>query len=176
VALRRRADIRFRTRGTGHATHQRIKKDFHQRAGDNAKDELMRAAVAVWCRHTAMSGIVSGTNFIGMILLTVAMPQSAQAMSRDTAVSAGSFFAAAMQCETQNLISPGQTSSLIDALKPFLSPPDQHNMQAGYARGEKESTVYVVQQKRWAAFAPDSASCYRVQGVLDNYKAQLDAD
>jgi len=33
----------------------------------------------------------------------------------------------------------------------------------------------VIQLKRWAPFTPDAASCYRVQGVLDDYKAQLDA-
>lgn len=89
------------------------------------------------------------------------------------AVSAGSFFAAASQCETKNLITPGQTDALVKALTKYLSAPDQSNIQSGYARGLKDSTVYVVELKRWAPFTPDASSCYRVQGVLDDYKSQL---
>jgi hypothetical protein len=100
----------------------------------------------------------------------------AAAMPSRVAVSAGSFFAAAARCEAQSLISPGQTDALMKALKNYLSASDQTNMQSGYARGIKDSTVYVVEQKRWAAFTPDPTSCYRVQGVLDDYKAQLEAD
>jgi hypothetical protein len=33
--------------------------------------------------------------------------------------------------------------------------------------------VFVSETKRWIAFTPDNASCYRVQGVLDDYRAQL---
>jgi hypothetical protein len=33
--------------------------------------------------------------------------------------------------------------------------------------------VFVVQQKQWVTFVPDEAGCYRVQGVLDDYKTQL---
>jgi hypothetical protein len=31
----------------------------------------------------------------------------------------------------------------------------------------------VTAERRWMTFTPDVASCYRVQGVLDDYKAQL---
>ena len=103
-------------------------------------------------------------------------PLSAHAMSRGTAVSAGSFFAAAARCEAHNLITPGQTDALMKALKPYLSSSDQQHLRSGYARGEKDATVYVVQQKRWSPFSPDSSSCYRVQGVLDDYKTQLGVD
>lgn len=98
------------------------------------------------------------------------------AMPVRVATSAGSFFAAAAQCETLNLITPGQTEALIKALKDYLTPADHIHMQNGYARGLKESMVYVVELKRWAPFAADASSCYRVQGVLDDYKAQLEAN
>ena len=100
----------------------------------------------------------------------------AEAMPSRVAVSAGSFFAAATRCEAQDFISPGQTEKLRAALNRYLTPTDQKNVEAGYARGLLESTVYVVELKRWSPFTPDSASCYRVQGVLDDYKAQLDAE
>jgi hypothetical protein len=34
----------------------------------------------------------------------------------------------------------------------------------------------VVELKRWTPFTADPTSCYRVQGVLDDYKAQLEAE
>jgi hypothetical protein len=97
----------------------------------------------------------------------------AVAMQSHVAISAGSFFAAATRCETDDLISPGQTAALRAALDRYLSAADRRNIEAGYARGIKDSSLYVVELKRWAPFAPDSASCYRVQGVLDEYKTQL---
>jgi hypothetical protein len=100
----------------------------------------------------------------------------AQAMPGRVAVSAGSFFAAATRCEMQDFISQGQTRTLRTALSRHLSLSDLNNIESGYARGLRESTVYVVELKRWAPFTPDSASCYRVQGVLDDYKAQLSAE
>jgi hypothetical protein len=99
----------------------------------------------------------------------------AEAMPSHVAVSAGSFFAAATRCEMQDFISQGQTKTLRAALSRYLSPLDQNNIEAGYARGLQDSTVYVVELKRWAPFTPDAASCYRVQGVLDDYRGQLDA-
>ena len=99
----------------------------------------------------------------------------AEAMPSRVALSAGSFFAAATRCEVQNFISPGQTKVLREALSRYLSAMDQKNIEVGYARGLQDSTVYVVELKRWAPFTPDAASCYRVQGVLDDYKGQLDA-
>ena len=107
------------------------------------------------------------------ILIAALLPLSAHAMSRKVAISAGSFFAAALQCESKNLITPGQTEDLLNDLDPYLSTSDRANMAAGRARGEKQSQVFVDTKNKWFAFTPDTASCYRVQGVLDDYKAQL---
>ena len=109
----------------------------------------------------------------GLVLLVVALPLPAQAMWRNVAVSAGSFFAAALQCEAKNLITPGQTDDLLKALAPYLTRSDKTNMAFGRARGEKDSQVFVTPERKWMIFTPDVASCYRVQGVLDDYKAQL---
>ena len=97
-------------------------------------------------------------------------------MPSRVAVSAGSFFAAASQCEKENLITAGQAAALMKALDTYLSAADKKNMQSGYARGLKNSELYVVELKDWAPFSPDPSSCYRVQGVLDEYKGQLDAN
>jgi hypothetical protein len=59
------------------------------------------------------------------------------------------------------------------ALQPYLSAADKANMQAGFDRGTKDASVYVTETKTWTPFTPDAASCYRVQGVLDDYKGQL---
>ncbi|EAQ35780.1 hypothetical protein NB311A_05168 [Nitrobacter sp. Nb-311A] len=109
-----------------------------------------------------------------MVFLIAAIPiVPAQAMSRHVAVSAGSFFAAASRCEQQNLITPGQTDELLTALDAYLSKSDKINMAAGRARGTKDSQVFVEAEKKWVSFTPDATSCYRVQGVLDDYRAQL---
>lgn len=106
-----------------------------------------------------------------MIVVIPTLP--AQAMSRHVAVSAGSFFAAATRCEEQHLIASGQADELLRALDPYLSKSDKANMAAGHARGEKDSQVFVAAEKKWVDFTPDATSCYRVQGVLDDYRAQL---
>ena len=109
----------------------------------------------------------------GFVLLAVVVTFPAYAMSRNVAVSAGSFFAAALQCEAKSLITPGQTDDLLKALAPYLTKSDKTNMAFGRARGEKDSQVFVPPERKWMTFTPDVASCYRVQGVLDDYKAQL---
>jgi hypothetical protein len=106
-------------------------------------------------------------------LIVVIPTLPAQAMSRRVAISAGSFFAAAARCEEQNLIASGQADELLRALDPYLSKSDKANMAAGHARGEKDSQVFVEAEKKWVDFTPDATSCYRVQGVLDDYRAQL---
>lgn len=96
-----------------------------------------------------------------------------QAMSRRVAISAGSFFAAAVRCEEQHLITSGQVDDLLRALDPYLSKSDKANMAAGHARGAKDLQVFVEAEKKWVSFVPDATSCYRVQSVLDDYRAQL---
>ena len=81
-----------------------------------------------------------------------------------------------MLCEARDLISPGQAVALREALGRYLTAADLRHIETGYARAMKDSALYVVELKRWAPFTPDSASCYRVQGVLDEYKAQLDGE
>ena len=115
-------------------------------------------------------------SFVMAILATLVVVSPASAMPQRVAVSAGSFFAAATQCETRDLISPGQTAALRKALDRYLTAADRRQIEAGYAQGLKDSTLYVVELKRWEPFTPDSASCYRVQGVLDDYKAQVDPE
>ena len=115
-------------------------------------------------------------SFVMAILATLVVVPPASAMPQRVAVSAGSFFAAATQCETRDLISAGQTAALRKALDAYLNAADRRHIEAGYAQGLKDSTLYVVELKRWEPFTPDSASCYRVQGVLDDYKAQVDPD
>ena len=56
---------------------------------------------------------------------------------RGVAISAGSFFAAAMRCEGKNLITPGQASNLLNALAPYLSKSDKANMMAGARAAQK---------------------------------------
>jgi hypothetical protein len=108
-----------------------------------------------------------------IVFLIVVIPTPGWAMSRSVAVSAGSFFAAAARCEEQSLITSGQTDDLLKALAPYLSKSDKANMEAGRARGGKDSQVFVESEKKWVSFTPDVASCYRVQGVLDDYRMQL---
>lgn len=109
-------------------------------------------------------------------IMTLIAMSPVSAMSQTIAISAGSFFAAATHCENRDLISAGQTAALRKALGAYLSASDKRHIEAGYVRGLKDSTLYVVEVKRWEPFTPDSASCYRVQGVLDDYKAQLDPE
>lgn len=122
--------------------------------------------------------ITSLTGYAGRVVLGAAMAlilvTPASAMPPLVAISAGSFFAAATQCETRDLISAGQTAALRKALDRYLSASDRRQIEAGYKRGMKDSTLYVVELKSWEPFTPDSASCYRVQGVLDDYKSHLD--
>ena len=33
--------------------------------------------------------------------------------------------------------------------------------------------MFVEAEKKWMSFTADATSCYRVQGVLDDYRAQL---
>ena len=109
----------------------------------------------------------------GFVLLAVVATTPAHAMSRNVAVSAGSFFAAALQCEAKNLITPGQTGDLLKALVPYLTKSDRTNMAAGHERGEKDHQVYISAERKWLPFVPDTTTCPRVQGVLDDYKAQV---
>jgi hypothetical protein len=124
--------------------------------------------------HLLPTGRTGG--LVMAVALTLLATSPASAMPQRIAVSAGSFFAAATQCETRDLISPGQTASLRKALDAYLSASDKRHIETGYARGLKDSTLYVMELKDWAPFTPDSASCYRVQGVLDDYKSQLEAE
>ena len=110
------------------------------------------------------------------VVLAALWAAPAAAMPSRVAISAGSFFAAAILCEAKDLISPGQTAKLREALGRYLTASDLRHIETGYARAVKDSTLYVVELKRWAPFTPDSSSCYRVQGVLDEYKAQIDGE
>ena len=154
---------------SGH--HRKVRLRRHHRAVTIRIDDFTRAPADCIPRSIrVMRWLAAGIVLLGLSVIP------ALAMPRSVASSAGSFFAAAAQCETLNLITPGQTEALIKALNNYLSPTDLIHMQNGYARGLKESMVYVVELKRWAPFSADSSSCYRVQGVLDDYKAQLEGN
>jgi hypothetical protein len=172
TALRRRAGARLSSTPADAAHHRSPPQQF--RAGTDTKGRLIPPRRALRFQAMGASKIIGGV--VAAALLLTLSSTAALAMPSRVAISAGSFFAAAAQCETQNLITPGQTDALIKALNNYLSAADQGNIQSGYARGLKDSTVYVTELKRWAPFTPDAASCYRVQGVLDDYKSQLDAD
>jgi hypothetical protein len=120
------------------------------------------------------AGMMAGRLVCVMLAGLCATP--AAAMPGRVAISAGSFFSAATRCEAQDLISPGQTAALREALNRYLTVADRRNINIGYARGMKDSALYVIELKRWVPFTPDSSSCYRVQGVLDDYKSQLGPD
>ncbi|MGO4712573.1 hypothetical protein [Bradyrhizobium sp. 2TAF24] len=93
-------------------------------------------------------------------------------MSKTTATSAGSFFAAALLCEGHDRIPQGQTKQLMADLAPFLSPRNKSWIQEGFERGLKDQAVFIP-ERGWVKLTTDEAECYRVQGVLDDYRAQL---
>jgi hypothetical protein len=67
-------------------------------------------------------------------------------------------------------------NQLMLVLDRYLSANDRKHILSGFRRGMKDSSVYVEAEGRWIAFTPDDASCYRVQGVLNDYKAALTSD
>jgi hypothetical protein len=93
-------------------------------------------------------------------------------MTTRVARSAGSFFAAAMSCERRDKISSGQTAALLAELDRYLSPADKRRMQRGFDKGARRSAVFVP-NKGWVRISFDDADCFRVQGVLDDYKMHL---
>ena len=97
-------------------------------------------------------------------------------MSKSTSWSAGSFFAAASQCQDRDLIAKDQARLLLEKLEPYLSARNRRWLREGLAEGRKRSAVYLAQQRTWAPFSPDPAGCERVQAVLDDYKATLIGD
>ncbi|WP_249122831.1 MULTISPECIES: hypothetical protein [unclassified Bradyrhizobium] len=99
------------------------------------------------------------------------VPASAD-MSKDTSTSAGSFFAAALLCEGHDRIPQGQTKQLMKDLEPYLSPRNKSWMQEGFERGLKDQSVFIP-KSGWVKLTSDEAECYRVQGVLDDYRSQI---
>ncbi|MFG3756682.1 hypothetical protein, partial [Klebsiella pneumoniae] len=66
----------------------------------------------------------------------------------------------------------GQTKQLMADLAPFLSPRNKSWIQEGFERGLKDQAVFIP-ERGWVKLTTDEAECYRVQGVLDDYRAQL---
>jgi len=111
-----------------------------------------------------------------LALLALSSSTSFADMSKATSRSAGSLFAAALQCEDRDLITRGQTRHLLEKLQPYLSIRNRRWLREGLAEGTRRAAVYVVQQKNWVEFSADPAGCERVQAVLDDYRAALIGD
>lgn len=94
-------------------------------------------------------------------------------MSRDTSISAGSFFAAAATCERHGEILTGQVAPMMRDIDKHLSRDNRRWIAEGYRRGFEKAAVYIPDKKEWVPFRVGSDECERVQGVLDEYKAIL---
>jgi hypothetical protein len=114
--------------------------------------------------------------FQALALLVLSASTCLAEMSKPTALSAGSFFAAASQCEERDLIARDQTRLLLEKLEPYLSDRNRRWLREGLAEGGRRAAVFLTQQRKWAAFSADTAGCERVQAVLDEYKATLIGD
>lgn len=105
-------------------------------------------------------------------LLAGAAPASAE-MSRETSISAGSFFAAAAVCEQNERITKGQTEPMLRQIDKHLSRNNRRWVTEGYQRGKAYAALYVPETKSWTPSTADDAECQRIQAVLDEYKAIL---
>ena len=94
-------------------------------------------------------------------------------MSRETSISAGSFFAAAAVCEQRDQISKGQVEPMLRQIDKHLSRNNRRWIKEGYERGKNYAALYVPETKSWTPSTADEAECQRIQAVLDEYKAVL---
>lgn len=124
----------------------------------------MRAAPS-WLVGSCVAGAVA------LVLLASSGPSRAD-MSRPVSQSAGSFFAAGLACEGRDLIPRGQVETIMAELDKYLSARNKKWMKEGFEEGKKKSKV-LVPGRGWVDSAADEAECYRVQGVLDEYKGIL---
>ncbi len=108
----------------------------------------------------------------GLFLTTLSSLPALADMSKGVARSAGSFFAAAMSCEERDKITRGRTGALLALLERHLTHADMLRIRQGFDSGSRRASVFVPAQG-WIAFSPDDDGCFRVQGVLDDYKMQL---
>lgn len=108
----------------------------------------------------------------GLFLTTLSSFPALAEMSKGVARSAGSFFAAAIACEQRDKIQKGQTEALLADLDRFLTPVDKKRMKLGSDRGARLSAVFIP-ITGWIPFSPDDDGCFRVQGVLDDYRMRL---
>lgn len=110
--------------------------------------------------------------FSGLFVAAFGSTPALAEMSKGVARSAGSFFAAAMSCEQRDRIQGGQTDALRAGLDRYLTEDNKRWIKQGFDKGTRRAQVFVP-QTGWTPFTPDEAGCYRVQGVLDDYKMQL---
>ena len=106
------------------------------------------------------------------LFLTLCSPPALADMAKGVARSAGSFFAAAISCEERDKITRGQTAALLAELDRHLSPGDTRQIRHGFASGSQRASVFIP-KTGWTPFSPDDDGCFRVQGVLDDYKMRL---
>ncbi len=119
--------------------------------------------------------ILLGPALLATITLLAAIRPAAAEMSRETSISAGSFFAAAATCERHGEILTGQVAPMMKDIDKHLSRNNRHWIAEGYRRGFEKAAVYIPDEnkKEWIPFTVGSDECERVQGVLDEYKAIL---
>ncbi len=106
------------------------------------------------------------------LVLAASSSPSLADMSRPVSLSAGSFFAAGLACEGRDLIPQGQVGTIMAELDKYLSARNKRWMKEGFEEGKKKSQV-LVPGRGWVASAADETECYRVQGVLEEYKGVL---
>ena len=109
---------------------------------------------------------------LGLVFAALGSAPALAEMSKGVARSAGSFFAAAMSCEQRERIQGGQTEALRSSLDRYLTPDNKRWIKQGFDKGARRESVFIP-ETGWTPFVPDEAGCYRVQGVLDDYKMQL---
>lgn len=108
----------------------------------------------------------------GLFLSTLSSLPALADMSKGVARSAGSFFAAAISCEEREKITRGQTGALLTKIDRHLSSTDKRRIRQGFDTGSRRASVFIPAQG-WIRFSPDDDGCFRVQGVLDDYKMRL---
>ncbi|WP_315830982.1 hypothetical protein [Bradyrhizobium prioriisuperbiae] len=110
---------------------------------------------------------------VAIVLLAAGPAPASAEMSRETSISAGSFFAAAAVCEQHDQITKGQVEPMLKQIDQHLSRNNRRWISEGYQRGKTYAAIYVPETKSWTPSTADDTECQRIQAVLDEYKAIL---
>lgn len=120
----------------------------------------------------ASRSLMARGSLVAAMALLAAGPAAAE-MSRETSISAGSFFAAAAVCEQHDHITKGQVEPMLRQIDKHLSRNNRRWINEGHQRGKTYAAIYVPETKSWTPSTADDAECQRIQAVLDEYKAVL---